>query len=187
MLKNLNIFIAALFSGCFFLSCENDREQVNNLNKKILGVEEGKNVVLNYTIGGRIKTILKAPTMLRVQDSIPYIEFPDSLEADFYDETGKLESTLTARYGKYKENQNIVFLRENVKVINFQKGDTLYCEELYWDRSRLNREFYTDKPVKIRTRTQILDGIGMEARQDFKEYHIIQVTGIIDVPMARFP
>lgn len=187
MPKRINIFIAAFLTGCFFLSCENDRTEVNSLNKKILGVEEGRDVVLNYTIGGNIKTILKAPRMLRVQDSIPYIEFPDSLKADFYDENGTLESVLTARYGNYKENQNIVFLRDNVKVINIQKGDTLYCEELYWDRSRLNREFYTDKPVKIRTRTQILDGIGMEARQDFKEYHIIQVTGIIDVPMARFP
>ena len=51
------------------------------------------------------------------------------------------------------------------------KGDTLYCDELWWDRNRTGNEFYTDKPVRIRTKTQIINGTGMEASQDFKNWH----------------
>ena len=48
-------------------------------------------------------------------------------------------------------------------------------------------EFYTDKPVRIRTKTELINGIGMEASQDFKEHHIIQVTGILKVGASQFP
>lgn len=182
------ILQAALITGCFFLSgCENDEAVVNNLGLKKLGVEEARNIRTIYTTGGKTKAILTSPLMLRVQDTIAYYEFPKTLTAEFYNDKGQLESRLTAYYAKYKEAQNIIFLRDSVRVINLSKGDTLYCNELYWDRSKTGREFYTDKPVRIRTRTQILDGIGMEARQDFKEYYIIYPTGIISVPKSQFP
>lgn len=175
-------------TGCFFLcSCENDENEVKNLGVKKLGVEEARDIKTIYTTGGRTKAILTAPLMLRVQDTIAYYEFPKTLAADFYSDKGMVESKLTAHYAKYKEAQNIIFLRDSVKVINIAKGDTLYCKELYWDRSKTGQEFYTDKPVRIRTKTQILDGIGMEARQDFREYHIIYPTGILSVPQSQFP
>ncbi len=78
-------------------------------------------------------------------------------------------------------------MRDSVVVINFSKGDTLYCDELYWNRSRIGAEFYTDKPVRIRTKTQIINGTGMEAPQDFKKYLIKYVTGSVTVPSSNFP
>jgi len=182
------ILITAFLQGCIFLcGCENNENEVNNLYSKKLGIEEATNVKLNYTTGGKIKSVLTAPLMLRVQDTMPYYEFPKTLEAFFYNETGVIESKLTAMFAKYTELNSIVFLRDSVKVINMQKGDTLYCEELYWDRYRTGTEFYTDKPVRIRTKTQILDGLGMESSQDFNNWRIIKVTGIINVPASKFP
>jgi LPS export ABC transporter protein LptC len=185
---SIKIF-AALLSGCFFLSaCENDEDVVNNINKKkSLSVEEARNVVINYTLGGKIKTILKSPLMLRVQDTVVYIEFPKTLVANFYNDKGVADSKLTALYGKYKENESIIYLRDSVVVISFEKGDTLLCDELYWDRNRVGAEFYTDKRVRIRTKTQVIDGMGMEAALHFKDYLIKHVTGVIAVPAANLP
>lgn len=181
-------YIAAFFTGCIFLqSCENDEGEVKNLYAKKLGVEEGKDIILNYTVSGKTKAILTAPHMLRVQDTMPYYEFPESIQTNFYNDSGVVESRLTAMYAKYKESQSVVFLKDSVKVINLLKGDTLYCMELYWDRNRSGKEFYTDKPVRIRTKTQVLDGLGMESSQDFNNWRIINVTGIIDVPSSKFP
>ncbi len=168
-------------------SCENDPGAVRNVTSKKLGVEEGKNITLNYTVGGKVKTVLTAPVMLRVQEPDQYIEFPQTLKAFFYNENGEAESKLSARYGRYRENEEIVYLRDSVVVINFQKGDTLYSDEMYWDRSRTGAEFYTNKPVKIRTKTQVINGIGMEASQDFRNHHVIEVTGVIAVPSSKFP
>lgn len=180
--------IFAVSTGCiFFYSCENDRGIVNDMYKKKLGVEEARDIKMNYTTSGRTKAILTAPLMLRVQDTVPYYEFPKSLKANFYNETGQVESILTALYAKYKESQSIVYIRDSVKVINVQKGDTLYCQELYWDRSHRGAEFFTNKPVRIRTKTQVLDGIGMESSQDFSDWRILDPTGILNVPAAKFP
>jgi len=177
---------------CFFLfilfsACENDEKEVANIVSAKLGVEEAKSVAINYTVGGKTRTILRAPLMLKVQDSIPYVEFPKSIQADFYNPEGVVESVLSAGYGRYRESQSVIFIRDSVVVINKLKGDTLYCKELVWDRKKTGREFYTDKPVRIRTRTQVIDGVGMESDQDFSDWQILHPSGTVDVPSSRFP
>lgn len=181
------IILAAVFIGCLFLcSCENKLEDIEKFNQKDIAIEEGKNVIIKYSVAGMKKAILTGPVMYRVQDTIPYVEFPKNIHVDFFDIRDSIDSKLDAKYARYKESQSKVFLKDSVRVINV-KGDTLYCNELYWDRSHTGAEFYTDKPVRIRTRTEIIDGIGMEARQDFKEWYIIHPTGVIKVSGAQFP
>lgn len=183
---------ASLIAGTSFIliallnSCGNSDTEIKEYNSKSLGIEEIRNADINYTLGGRAKAKLISPLMLRVQDASPYVEFPKTLHVDFFNETGTVDSRLDALYGKYLEQESKVFLKDSVKVINI-KGDTLYCDELWWDRNRKGNEFYTEKPVRIRTKTQIINGVGMEARQDFKGYVIKKVTGIINVPNSQFP
>ena len=180
--------MAALLAGCFFLfSCENKLEDVKNVNSKSVGKDEAINVNIKYSIGGRKKAVLTGPLMYRVLNVDNYVEFPKTIHVDFYNDAGDtLESRLDAMYAKYQENQSKVFLKDSVKVIN-RMGDTLYCNELYWDRAKTNQEFYTDKPVRIRRKMEIIDGIGLDARQDFKEWHIVQPTGFVKVPGSQFP
>lgn len=169
-----------------FCACENNEQDIKDLSSKRTGVEEAKDVNINYTLGGKAKAVLTAPLMYRVQDTVPYTEFTKSIHVDFYNDTAGIDSKLDAHYAKYIESQSKVFMKDSVRLIN-TSGDTLYCDELYWDRSRPGKEFYTEKPIRIRTRTHIINGIGMEASQDFKEKHIIQSTGFIKVPARQFP
>lgn len=187
---NKSVRVFNLFTFLFLInglvSCGNSDTEVKEYNSKSLGVEEIKNADINYTLGGNAKAKLQSPLMLRVQDASPYVEFPKKLHVDFFNETGTVDSRLDAFYGKYLEQESKVFLKDSVKVVNI-KGDTLYCDELWWDRNRKGNEFYTEKPVRIRTKTQIINGVGMEARQDFKGYVIKKVTGIINVANSQFP
>jgi LPS export ABC transporter protein LptC len=177
---------AFLFLIICLISCGNSDKELNDYSSKSLGVEEIINADINYTLGGKAKAKLLSPLMLRVQDASPYVEFPKKLHVDFFNETGTVDSRLDALYGKYFEQESRVFLKDSVKVINVL-GDTLYCDELWWDRSRKGNEFYTDKPVRIRRKLQIIDGIGMDASQDFKAWHIVNPVGIINVPSSQFP
>lgn len=82
--KTHKYILAALFTGCFFLcSCENDVNEVYNLNKKTGSTEEATFIKINYTIGGKAKAILTAPLMLHVEDSTTYYEFPKTLYAEW--------------------------------------------------------------------------------------------------------
>jgi LPS export ABC transporter protein LptC len=180
---------AALISGCIFLSaCENTAEEIDAQTKKKIGVEEAVKVNINYTTAGKAKAILKAPLMLRVEDTLPYVEFPKTLHVDFYNDSSVIESILDAKYAKYIESQSRVLLRDSVRFMTLNNGDTLYCDELYWDRNRSPYQFYTDKPVQIRTKMQIQNGIGFECSQDFKDKVLYKVTNsFIRVPSSQFP
>jgi LPS export ABC transporter protein LptC len=178
---------AAIVTGCFFVSsCENSLEDINKLTSKRIGVEVGKEVRIVYSIGEKTSAEITAPLMLRHQEAVPFIEFTKTIHANFFDDSLRIESQLDAHYAKYQERESKVFLKDSVVVMNV-KGDTLYCNELYWDRNRKDHEFYTDKPVRIRTPTQILDGDGLDAPQDFSNWHLINGRGIVRVSSSEFP
>jgi len=179
--------LTSLFLITFLVSCGNSDTEISQYNSKSLGVEEIKNADINYTLGGKAKAKLLSPLMLRVQDASPYVEFPKKLHVDFFNETGTVDSRLDAKYGKYFESESKVFLKDSVSVINVL-GDTLYCDELWWDRSRKGREFYTDKPVRIRKKMEVINGTGMEAAQDFKNWVILNPSqGLMKIPASQFP
>jgi LPS export ABC transporter protein LptC len=129
-------------------------------------------------LGARVKGKLSAPYMRRYdRNDSPYAEFPRSLHVDFYNDSLKTESQLDALYGKYFSSLDKVFLRDSVVVKNLQKGDTLRCQELWWDQH--TEKFTTDKPVRIYTPDKVLYGTGMEADQNFRWYIIKKLTGTV--------
>src|SRR5687767_9440970 len=121
MIKSLahtNIFKQAviLCSCLFFFGCENDEAVVNDWTKKVELVEEATNVESYFSQNGKLRAKLNAPLMIRSQADTNYTEFPKTLHVDFYDSLMQKESFLDARYGKYFENQNKVWLRDSIKV-----------------------------------------------------------------------
>jgi LPS export ABC transporter protein LptC len=180
---------AVFLLGCIFLlACENSSKDINDLTATKLGVEEATKVDINYTLAGKVKAKLSSPLMLRVQDTMPYVEFPKKLHVDFYNDSSKIESILDAKYARYIESQNKILLRDSVRFIGLTNGDTLYCDELYWDRNQPIYQFYTDKPVQIRTKMQTINGTGFKTSQDFKDKYVINPTNsIIKVPASQFP
>ncbi len=144
-------------------------EKVKDLNKKSVGIEQGKQIESYLSQGGKVKAKLMAPLMLRYMLDTPKVEFPKNLRVEFYDDSTKVESRLFAKYGRYTENENKVFLRDSVIVYNIS-GDTLICQELYWDQQK--QTFYTDKNVIIRKPDQKVYGNGLVADQGFKWFTI---------------
>lgn len=178
-------FSAAFILGCFFVcSCENDYDQVINLNKKEISVEEGKDIESYLSQNGKVKAKLTAPIMLRYLRDTPKVVFSKSLHVDFYNDSTKIESQLNAKYGHYLENQNKVFLKDSVIVFNVS-GDTLFCNELNWDQ--LQSIFYTDKNVIIKKPDQKIYGKGLVADQAFNWFTIKQVyNSSITMPDSSF-
>jgi LPS export ABC transporter protein LptC len=171
-------FLGVLLITGIFSGCENKVQDLPSNTKKTTVPEEAKQVESYLSEGSLVKGKLTAPYMLRIQKAdSPYAEFPRSLHVDFYNASMVIESKLDALYGKYLQNQNKVYLRDSVVVKNVLKGDTLHSQELWWDQK--TERFYTDKPVRIYTKTKILFGTGMEADQNFKWYKITHLTGSI--------
>jgi LPS export ABC transporter protein LptC len=165
---------AAFFLSCFFfIACENDQKTIDEWTQNKVMVEEAKSIEVFMSESGRMKAKLTAPYMLRYTSDTIMVEFPQTLHADFFDSSAKVESQLNCRYGKYYESLNKVYLRDSVVVFNIY-GDSLYTPELWWDQN--SQKLYTEKKVRIRKSGSLFFGIGMEAKQDLSDIHIKQIT-----------
>ena len=184
--KYFLLFISIL-SACFiFSSCENSEKDLPSFRKKQISVDEGKKITAFLSENAEVKAKLTSPYMRRNNADSPYTEFPRTLHVDFYNDSMAIESLLDALYGKWYESRSKVFLRDSVVVKNIIKGDTLHCQELWWDQKA--EKFYTDKPVRINKKGgTVLYGTGLEAPQDFSGYTIIQITGPYAVPENSLP
>ena len=178
--------MAFLSVACFLaISCVNNPKDIPTFRQKQVSTEEGKQVEIYYSMDAKVKAKLTAPFMLRHLVDSSYVEFPKSLHVDFFNDTLVIQSKMDALYGKYREFENKVFLRDSVVVRNVLKGDTLHCDELWWDQR--THKFYTDKKVRINTKDKIIFGTGLEAAENFSWYVIQKITGTILTPENGLP
>lgn len=182
---NKTISAAALIiSCCFVCGCENSQKDIDTWTKDVVMVEEATNIESYLSQEGDMKAKLTAPLMYRVLKDTLYVEFPNTLHVDFYDDSTKVESWVDSRYGKYFESLNKVYLRDSVVVVSI-KGDTLWCHDLWWDQNR--QLFYTDTVAVYRAPGNALTGgKGMEATQDLKTVTFKQPIGVIKMSDAGF-
>ncbi|MSQ38187.1 MAG: LPS export ABC transporter periplasmic protein LptC [Chitinophagaceae bacterium] len=172
--KNTKLAVALLSSCFFMLSCENNVNDVQALSARIGGIDVGKDVSIFISTDGKMTAKLMAPLMRKyLLDSGRMVEFPNTIKVDFYKDSLHIESKLSADYANYKEEENKVFLKDNVIVYNVL-GDTLWCKEMIWDQ--VTNKFTTDKEVIVKQHNPIakIYGKGFEANQDLSDIHIFK-------------
>ncbi len=171
----------------FFLTgCKNDPKKIEELvSKKQLQQDIAEEVTIIYSEEGKTKARLQAQKFIRNDIAKPpYTEMDDGLKVEFFNDSLKVESTLTAIYARYYEKKGNILIRDSVVVIN-KKGDELHTEELVWNQKA--QKIYTDKFVRIVTPTQILYGNGLEANEDFSWYRILKPKGVVKVEKGKMP
>lgn len=147
--------------------------------------EEAIDIESTLSQDGKMKAKLKAPLMLRVSADTLYVEFPNTLHVDFYDDSTKIETWLDSRYGKYFESLGKVYLRDSVIVITI-KGDTLKSPDLWWDQN--SKLFYTDKYAVYHGIGKVIHGgKGLVATQDLNSIIFNDPTGTMQTSQNGFP
>jgi len=145
--------------------------------------ETGTDVEILYTDNGNPKAKIITPELTRILSEEGITEFKKGLKIFFYDAQEHIESSMTANYGKAFEKNEELFAKDNVVIINV-KGEKMETEELVWKRKE--KKIYSEKFVKITTADEIIYGNGMEANEDFSDYVIKDVKGIIKVDAKEF-
>lgn len=160
-------------------ACENNVQEVTALTRKVQEVEEGKNIKAIFSRSANLAAYLTAPTMQRVKGDTQYVDFPNTIHVDFYNDLRVLQNVVTAKFARYYEGLNKVFLKDSVVVYNMV-GDTLLCQTLWWNQTE--ELFYTDDSVYIRSLTRNLRGTGFRSKSDFSKYTIDNVVGPVLLP-----
>ena len=167
------LFLFLLFN------CAPDLEKVKKITADMDTVaEKGSEVEILYSDLGKLKVKIIAEELTYHQGKEPYSEFNKGLRAFFYNPAMEIESKLSANYGVIYDEKGEMLVRDDVVVINV-KGEKLNTEELIWKKKE--EKVFSDKFVKITTPEEIIYGEGFEASQDFSDYTIKNITGIIQV------
>lgn len=136
-----------------------------------------KDVELFYTEKNTVKVKMVAADVYEYENGDR--EFPNGLYIEFFNEFGKLESTLKANRAYFFKKENQWRGRGNVEVKNIEKNEQLNTEELFWKPAE--EKIFTEKFVTIRQQGDVIYGQGLEAKQDMSEYEIKKPQGEIEV------
>jgi|SRR5690606_8725609 len=140
-------------------------------------IQEAEDVEFYYSDKDIVKTKMTAPLLHEFKSGDR--EFPNGIYIEFFDETGRLESTLKANHAYYFKTDNQWRGRGNVEVINLQQNEQLNTEELFWKPGE--KKIFTDKFVTIKQQGDVIYGEGLDAKEDLSEYTITKLSGRIQV------
>jgi len=170
-MKQIIIIFGVLCLGIWSLSCkENSEDSPSNQRELILEI---KNISLLFSDSAVIKGRLEAPIQYDYDNGDR--DFPDGILIDFFDENDAIKSSVKADKCFYEKDLDIYTLVNHVVLTDMEKNQTMTTELLYWKPAE--KRIFTDKYVKIESEEEILEGIGLEADQDFKNYTILQPKG----------
>ena len=140
-------------------------------------LQEAEEVELFYSENRSIKVKMKTPLLYEFKTGDR--EFPKGIYLEFYNEMGKLSSTLRADHAYYFKTEDKWRARGKVEVVNKEKNEQLNTEELFWFPAK--EKILTEKFVTIRQQQTIIYGEGLEAKQDMSDYSITKPQGEIEI------
>lgn len=170
----------ALCSLLFILnSCQEvDMAKVKAMfNEKDADVELADSVKFTYKEGEYIRAVVTGKTIKRYTKSQNKLEFPDGLLVRFFEQLN-LISVLKADYAENNDAEQAINVSGNVYMEN-SRYEILETQSLTWNMR--DKKVFTDKAIKIKTLDNIIYGVGFDANEDFSNYTIRRVTGIVAV------
>lgn len=166
-----------LVAGMLFLpGCQQKIETVDIPSDSIVqALMSARDIDVLFSDSGFIQARITGPLVYRYSGSAPWMEFPEGFRAEMYDSAGRIETTITADYGKRVEISRIMEARGDVVVRNEFKQEQLNTELLIWNEMR--HIIHTEEPVKITTPDKVLYGTGLKADETFSTYRILKPRG----------
>ena len=177
--KSLISLFFVLCSLFFFSSCEQvPLSKIKAMfDEKDADVEVADSVKFIYKEGEYARAIVTAPKVKRYTKEQSKLEFSNGLLVKFY-ETLDMISVLKADYGVNDDAKQLIIASGNVHMEN-AKNEIMESQELTWNIK--TKRVWTDKAIRIKTPDNIINGIGFDADEDFSNYTIRRVTGIVSV------
>lgn len=140
-------------------------------------VLEVDNLNVSYSDSGRVIVKMNTAKQLRLQNEDEV--YPKAVYVNFIDKSGVEYSSLRGDSGRFIRSDQKYKIMGNVFFYNRVAQQSLATEILYWNPQ--TKKIYTDEKVKINTPARQLQGVGMEAEQDFSKYTVRRPTGIFEV------
>jgi LPS export ABC transporter protein LptC len=162
-----------LLAGCF----EEKKPTVYKRGAPYSGpqlIAENIEVFMSDSARPSMKMKAKKQIILQNEDQ----DFPLDFYVEFYNEKGVVYSKLKSNKAFLNKAKNEWKLTGDVYVDNFEKGQKLETEEMFWNLDTGDILVETKHKVKITEPGQVLNGQGLKAKDDFSYYKITKPTAI---------
>lgn len=171
-------FFAILFI-CLLSACRNDIAEIRAITEfKDLPIQTNLNAEYVYTENGKLKNKIIASQLDQYDDDKSTTVAHGGFVLVFYDSLEKEEARLSGTKGTYNQKDKKLVADGNVILLNI-KGEKLETEQLIFDQD--SASIYTDKYVKISTRSGDIFGKGLVSNESFTRYRILEPTGDINM------
>lgn len=165
------VLLFLVFTGCKEEKKVIDRKTYNGPLSEVYGV----NMVYSDSARLVVKMSTESQLTMPNEDKV----YPHEVRVFFFDKFGNNSTTLRSDSARYIRIKNVYHIMGRVVINNQIKHEVLETDELFWNVD--NKKIYTEKPVDVKTPEQILHGVGMDSNQDFTEYTLRKVTGVVSV------
>ena len=174
--KIATYFLLPIFYCLLLTSCEEDKKDLKREEYKG-PVSEVYGINMTYSDSARLVVRMTTDVQLTMvsEDKI----FPKEIRVFFFDKFGNNTTKLRGDSARFIRAKNLYRIMGKVQIDNQVKHEILETPELFW--SPETKKIYTDKAVDIKTPDQVLHGMGMDSNQDFTDYTIRKVTGVVSV------
>lgn len=158
---------------CTFFSC---REKVDDSKAFYSGPKSelfGIDMVYSDSARKVIRMVTDVQWTLSTEDRV----YPKEVKLWFFDKKGRITSEVRGDSAHYYRVKNTYKLIGHVVIHNIEKEETLKTDEFNWVVTE--KRIFTDKAVQLRTRTELVNGVGLDAAQDFSTYSLRQVRNSV--------
>ena len=165
------LFLLLIFS--LFFSC---REKADDSKAVYTGPKsELHGIDMIYSDSARkvVRMVTETQLTLATEDRV----YPKEMKLWFYDKTGKITSEVRGDSAHFYRPKNTYKLIGHVVIHNIEKGEIMKTDEFNW--LPVEKRIFTDKAVQLRTRTELVNGVGLDAAQDFSSYSLRKVRNSV--------
>lgn len=168
-------WLGCLLAVFVISSCTNDLDKIKKITYDPKSPDEvSRNLTIYYADSGYAKlNIFAVHAETYSKPHITYLK--DSLKVDFFDDNGKITSTLTAKFGEIDHETGKMYVKDSVKFVNHADKRIMYTSILYWNQS--DSTIYTDQNVRLISPKGKAYGSSLKAKQDFARYEITNPRG----------
>lgn len=167
-------------TGILF-SCVNDLETIQKITFNTNAPDESTkdlHIIISDSGYAKVEILASLAETFRGKQYITKVK--DSLRVNFFNEKGKIVSTLFALSGEINFTNGTIIVKDSVRLYNFQNKQLLETEALFWNQR--DSTIYSLSQIIVRSPKGIVIGKdGLKTTQEFDKYELLKPEGKIQI------
>jgi len=159
-----------------FCSCTNDLNTIKRITFDPKAPDDvTKNMEVFYSDSGYAKVRIFAAIAENYSKPQHIMKLKDKLKVDFFDDRGKITSSLTAKYGEINYATGIMFVQDSVRLWNYADKREMRTNKLFWNQR--DSTIYSNEQVTVKSPKGTGTGTSITTKQDFSYYKLTNPQG----------